>query len=187
MARDITSGFETEIDASSLKPLILIKAEFDSGDLRIWTGYEDKVYNSETYTGAGFLLKISPVQETKEMRANNVNFELSNMESSIISLALTEKYRGRSITVWFGVQDESGLITNVQRIFKGKMDVMEIKDNGETGTLSLSAESDLQELRKKRPRRYTPEDQKSEFLGDLGLDFVPQVQEKDITWGNGVA
>ena len=53
MARDITSGFQTEIEAQSLNPLILGKAEFPGGDVNIWSGYGDIVYNSDTYSGKG--------------------------------------------------------------------------------------------------------------------------------------
>ena len=36
-----------------------------------------------------------------------------------------------------------------------------------------------------RVRRYTLEDQKLNFPNDKGLEFIPSLQNKDITWGRG--
>ena len=32
-------------------------------------------------------------------------------------------------------------------------------------------------------RRFTHEDQQERFSGDLGLEFVPDLQDKEIIWG----
>lgn len=186
MARDITSGFETEIDAKNLAPIILIKAEFDSGDLRFWTGYGEITFNSEVYTGSGDLIKMNSVEETQSLSANNVAFELSGIPSSLVSIALSEDYQGRIITAWFGVLDNNGaIIADPYQIFSGYMDVMNIQDDGETATITVNSESELIILRESRERRYTPEDQKQDYPLDLGLDFVPLIQDVELTFGAG--
>ncbi len=52
MARDITSGFSQEISAQRLAPIVLAKAEFDSGDVNLWSGYGNIIWNGDTYLGA---------------------------------------------------------------------------------------------------------------------------------------
>lgn len=185
MARDITTGFEAEIEASALKPCILVKAEFDSGDLRLWSGLTEITYNAEAYTGAGNLLSVSAVQETQDLKANNVNFGLSGIPSSLVSIALSEDYQGRRITAWFGVLNDSGLISDPYKIFSGFMDVMSLSDGGETAEITLSAENELIELRDAKERRYTPEDQKIDYPNDKGFEFVPTIQDRIVTWGAG--
>ena len=32
-------------------------------------------------------------------------------------------------------------------------------------------------------RRYTDEDQKNLYAGDVGCEFIPDLQDKQITWG----
>lgn len=185
MARDITSGFQTEIEAQSLSPAILVKGEFDGGDVLVWSGYGDIIYNAETYSGAGTLLNISEVEETQKMQANGVTFSISGIPSSLVSLALSDNYQGKPITAWFAVLDSSGsLIADPYQLFSGKMDVMEINDDGETAIITIRAENDLVDLRDARERRYTPEDQKTDYPNDLGFDFVPTIQEIEIQWGN---
>jgi len=186
MARDITSGFQTEIEASTLSPIILIKAEFDSGDLRFWTGYNDITYDSEVYTGSGDLIKMERVSETQALSANGVSFELSGIPSSIVSIALSEDYQGRTITSWFGVLDASGaIISDPYQIFKGIMDTMVIADDGETAKVTVNSESELITLKESGERRYTPEDQKQDYPSDEGLDFVPIIQDIELSFGAG--
>ena len=86
MARDITAGFQTEIEADQLQPILLYKAEFDSGDVRFWSGYGELTYDSEIYIGSGELLGVTRVEETKELTANNVTIELSGIPASIVSI-----------------------------------------------------------------------------------------------------
>lgn len=187
MARDITSGFSTEISASRLKPILLFKAVFDSGDLRLWTGYGELNYNSEIYTGSGDLLKIAQLAETQELVANGASFELSGIPSSLVSIALNESYQGRPISCYFAVLDDANsIIADPYQVFSGLMDVMEIEDTGESAKIKVDAESDLITLRDADERRYTDEDQKSEYADDTGFSFVSRIQDIELTWGAGL-
>ena len=162
-------------------------AEFPGGDVNIWSGYGDIVYNSDTYSGKGELLSISAIAETQDLRANAVTFGLSGIPSSYVSTAFNENYQGRPITSWFGVLDDNGaLVSDPYQIFSGRMDVMEIEDNGRTAEIRINAESDMIDLRESRERRYTPEDQKIDYPSDEGLDFVPKIQDVELTWGAGL-
>ena len=185
MSRDITSDFETEVDADLLRPAILIKAEFESGDVLAWTGVGSINFNSESYTGLGELLGISVVQETQKMEANGLQFTLTGLDSSLISIALNDEYQWRPITMWFAVLNpDFSIIADPYKIFSGRMDIMEITDSGNDSSIVLNAENNLIDLKENRERRYTPEDQKRYFTGDLGLDFVPNIQEIEILWGS---
>jgi hypothetical protein len=188
MARDITSGFQTEIESKLLRPAVLVKAEFESGDVNLWSGYGQLIYNSDVYEGAGSLLKISGVQETQELKAISVTFQLSGVPSSFVSLALTENPRGRNISCWFAVLDtDYTLIADPYLLFKGKMDKMPLSDDGETSVISVIAESNLVDLRDSKERRNTPEDHKIDYPTDLFFDFIPTIQDRVVTWGAGRA
>lgn len=185
MARNITAAFKTETEAVLLRPALLIKAEFDSGDVFAWTGNKDLIFDGDTYLGVGDLLGIGPIQETQQLVANGVQLSLTGVKASLVSIALTETYQWRPISIFFAVFDTSfALIADPYQIFAGKMDIMEINDDGNSSTITINAENNLIDLRDARERRYTPEDQKREFAGDLGLDFIPLIQDVAIDWGN---
>lgn len=187
MTRTVTTAFEDEIEAKELRPALLIKAEFDSGDLNLWTGYGDIVYAGDTYTGGGNVLSIDAVKETQKLQANGMNFGLTGVDSSIIAIALTEEYQWRPLSMYLAVLDEDyALIADPKKVFAGKMDVIEISDEGETANIGLAVESNLIDLKDSKERRYTHEDQIAEFAGDLGLEFMPTNADVEITWGAGV-
>lgn len=184
MARSITSGFQTEIEAQSLMPCLLAKAQFDSGDVRVWSGYGDIDFNSETYSGVGNFLGINQVEETQTLEAKSTAFTLSGIPSSYVSLALNESFQGRAISCWFGVLDSTKqLVADPFKIFSGQMDTMQIMDDGTNSSITINAESDLIDLRKANVRNYTPEDQKIDYSSDKGLDYVPLIQDLAISWG----
>jgi len=60
---------------------------------------------------------------------------------------------------------------------------MNIVDGPETSTIELLVENKLIDLERARIARYTSGYQKSVYPGDLGLDFVESLQDKDIVWG----
>ena len=187
MARDITSGFQTEIEAKELRPVLLLHADFDSGGVFIWTGVGTISYGGNDYLGTGDFLAIETIEETTELKAASTRFKLSGVPTDLLSLALSESYQGRPISCYFGVLNTSGaIIADPYLVFKGKMDIMEITDGGDTAEITLSAESDLIDLRTARTRNYTPEDQKAIYSGDMAFDYVPQIQDITVNWGVGV-
>jgi hypothetical protein len=185
MSRNLTTAVQNELAASELQPFFAIKLAFDSGDVRIWTGYNDITVASETYIGGGQLLSISSIEETVEIAARGVNLALNGINSSLVSVALTESYQGRSAKVYLGVISSGAVVSDPYLVFDGRMDVMTIEDAGDTANISLSAESRLIDLERARVRRYTNNDQQNQFAGDTSLRFVADLQDKEIAWGSG--
>jgi len=183
MARDLTAGYITEIEAKVLRPAIFVKLFYDSATVYVWSGYGSKDWNGDTYAGLGHLASIGKIEETQVVRANGVNLFLNGFDSSLISLALQEDYQGRACEIYYAVLDSSGApISDPYLIFSGNMDQKEIEDNVETANLILSVENELIDLFKPRLSHYTPEDQKSRYPGDKGFDFIPFMQDADIIW-----
>ncbi len=183
MSRTITAGMVTEFTASSLRPITLLKFEFDSGDINLWNGVGDLSWSGDTYTGAGNLLGISQIAETEEIIANGVTFTLSGMPSSIISTALSEDYQGRTVSMWRGAVDSSrAIIADPLLIFQGNMDTMNISESGDTSVVSVTAESELRSLTRPSPRQWTAEDQKAVFPNDNGFDQLPLMQDEPLVW-----
>lgn len=172
----------TGFDADSLAPFIGVELNFDSGIVRLWNGYGDLMIDGASYTGAGSLLNVSSVEETGEIAARGVTMTLSGISSELISVALTENYQNRSAKVYIGTIADDNSVSAYQ-LFGGRLDVMTIEESGETATISVTAENRLIDLERPRTRRFTSEDQKSLYPGDLGLDYVNDLQDKTLDWG----
>ena len=184
MSRDLTTAVQNQLSASELEPFFAIKLAFDSGDVRIWTGYTDITVASETYIGGGQLLSISPVEETVEIAAKGVQFGLNGIDR-VWLLLLSRKIIKVALPKCIWAFYHRAQYYQILLIFDGRMDVMTIQDSGDTASITLSAESRLIDLERPRVRRYTNSDQQNQFPGDTSLRFVADLQDKEIAWGSG--
>lgn len=184
MSRDLEAALVTEITASKLRPVCLFEFLFRDGDVRFWNGLGDLTALSQTFTGSGTLLAVSDYEETQSLEAQGLKFTLSGIPSNILSLSLDRgQYYNRECAFYFGALDDAGvLVSEPYKQFSGFMDVMEITEAGETCSIEINAENKMLILNRKKDRRYTPEDQKIYYPSDLGFDFVPTMQDKEIIW-----
>ena len=184
MARSLTTAYKEAVTAGTVRPVILIIAEFDSETLRFWNGYGDFDYDGETYTGTGNLLGVSEITETQNTEARGVKFTLSGLPSSLISTALQEDYQDRPIKQIFAPLDyNNNVIAEPFTFFSGKTDVMNLDEGGQSSSIEMSAESDLITLLRVNERRHTPEDQKLKYSTDTFFDNVASLQSQSILWG----
>jgi hypothetical protein len=182
--RSLSAGMVTEVSASQLSPILLASFSF-STPVRLWSGYGTITVGSVTYLGSGSLGTISPVEETTDLAARGINFQLSGVPTALVAVALSENYQGKACSVLFGALDATGaLVSSPVTIFAGRMDVMSINDDGQNATIIMTAENKLVDFRRPREVRYTQEEQQNLYPGDLGLEFVTAIQEKQIYWGN---
>ena len=188
MARSITTAFKNAIKSSVVRPLLAVELEFSTGTLRFWNGYGDLTMtaggSSNTFTGLGDLMGVSAIAESDQVEAIGASLSLTGIKSSFISTALTGNYTNRNASIFLGLFDSSkSVIADVYTLFKGKMDIMKIDEGPESATITLNLENRLIALDRALNRRFTHEDQQERFSGDLGLEFVPDLQDKEIIWG----
>lgn len=206
MTRNLSTDMITELSAPSVSAVILGEAFFDSATIRMWTGIGTLEWRGNQYLGGGTLVGISSIDETQNTEAKGIVVTLNGIPSNLISAALAERSRGRPFRLYLGsvisrryvgTEDGTGLVITEQgggvllenqlidspyRIFSGLMDVMEFVDSGENATIRLSVENSLIVGQRPKLGRYTMEDQKKRFPEDRGLDFINQLQDKELVW-----
>lgn len=184
MSRELTPAMKSAVTADLVRPITLVQCAFDSGNLNLWSGIGNLTVDSVEYVGAGTLLQIGEIAESAELQANGLTVALSGITEPLISKARDEDYQGREMKVLLGAIDSEGDVTaNPIVVFSGFMDTMVINDGAETATIQVSVENRLIEFERTRGRRYTAEDQKIDYPDDKGLEFVAEMQEKEIIWG----
>lgn len=187
MSRDLHADVVTETEASRIRPRMLVKFEFDSGDLRLCTGYQNITFNSEVYTASGDFGSVSAITEETEPNANGVELTLSGIPSEWISIALSEPYKGRYVTIWDALLDSTGAIIGgndgpIPHIFR--CDVMRIEEGGDIANITLSAESILRRLETGSPATFRTQWQKKLYsVTDSGFLQVGQTQQSELFWG----
>ncbi len=182
MSRDLTTGVKAEVLKSEVEPVVFVKMEFTT-TMYVWSGVGAITWDSHTWSGVGNFGNISPAKETKGTQAESMTFELSGIPSDMLSIALEENYQGRGVSAWLGFMSSGSILADPTMFFSGFMDVMTISEQGDSCTVSVTAESVLADLLKTREWRYTHEDQIAQYPGDKGLEFVAALQDKEILWG----
>ena len=206
MSRDLTPSTIENLSEDIVYPFFATELRFDGNNtIRMWTGQGTLVLSDGTeWVGLGQLLDISAIEETSEMAVKGATITLSGIPQTLLSLALAEPYQGRVCNIYFGtfvqgsillesssyilLQDGSKINleeeqTNFNELFSGYMDQMNIEESADTCTISLAVENKLVDLERARTARFTSGYQKSIYAGDLGLDFIEDLQDKNIVWG----
>ena len=184
MSRDLSAGVQSAIEATQVQPFLLFEGQFATDYVRVWTGYGDLTWNSQTWVGVGTFGGVSAIQESAEIQASGVSVTLSGIPSEFISLALQESRQGKSGKVYIGFLDASNdIVADPYMIFEGKLDIPSIQEEGELSTITITYESRLIDLQRPRETRFTDQEQKREYEGDRGCEFVPAMKEITLTWG----
>lgn len=206
MSRPVAAPLLAALQAPVVRPAFFVEALFASGTVRLWSGYGPITVDGKTWEGAGALLALSAVVETQEVRAEGVTISLSGIPSALLSLALSEQYHGRIARVYLGafaVSDDTDLslladavvddyrlrdpsallIADLHLLFSGRMDVMQIAEDGDSATISVTVENRLVDLERPRVVLFTDEEQRRRFPGDGGLRYVASIVDAEIVWG----
>jgi hypothetical protein len=192
MSRSLNSTITTALAADVIQPFFAIDLLFDSpNEVYLWNGVGTRSLtresggSSESYAGAGELLQIEPIEETGDISAKGATITLSGIDNSASSLfvkALATPYHGRVCKIYFGVMN-GNTPSNIEQIFTGYMDQMNIDEGPDSTTITLTVENKLVSLERPSGNRYTSAYQKEKHSGDKGLDFVVGLQTKKIIWG----
>lgn len=186
--RSIIADQLAALRADSFTAISMVRLDFESGVLRVHSGVGTITWDGESYLGVGALGQIEAIEETTDAVAQDITLTLSGIPSEYISLALGEHYQGRDARIYLAALDsQHRLILDEEGdgpylVFRGRMDTMPIHD-GDTGTVQVICRNRLADWDRPRERRYTHEDQQIDYPGDLGLQFVAQMVDKEIIWG----
>jgi len=182
MSRTIPAAILTAFEQGVVDFVLYIEAEFDSGDVFLWSGIGERTIGAKTYIGAGTLLGMSENSETSNVESRGQTVTLSGIDQTLISLALSEHFQGRPFTSLIGLMDSDDQMV----LFSGKMDTMQVDDSPLTSTIGLAVENDMDMLNRVVQRYYTSASQKARFPDDRAFDFIPSLGNQDLPWGKGL-
>jgi hypothetical protein len=187
MARDLELTLVTALQQAVLRPAILVSIDSSAGIVRVWSGKGTLAWPASpavNWTGLGELGGISSIDETRDVQAKGIKLTLSGIPTDMVSLALSDAEPGREVNVYLAMFDASGvIITDPYLAFSGSTDAINLVEGGDTSTIEVSVESELIRLQRANESRFTHDDQQIRFSGDLGFEFVEQLQELSIPFG----
>lgn len=184
MSRDLTAAMQSEVQAANVRPVIFAELAFRSSTLRLCNRGYDISWDSQTWLGNGWLRPIRVIPESAELQAGGIQVELSGVDSSLMSLVLSEADQSKTGKIWLGFLDASGaVIADPVLLFKGFLDVPTIDDSAGDSTVVITYESELICLERQKEVRYTHHNLQAFFAGDLGFQYVTTIEDWSGFWG----
>ena len=182
--RDMTPAYLAAISSAILRPALFVQATFVSGPLYVWSGIGPITWNGQVWIGIGTLGGVSTIEEGSTVSAKGVTLTLSGLDPTLLTDVMEEFQVGLPVMVTLGVFDDTGsLIADPVCCFSGRMDQPTIDVSGTTASIAINCENRLVEMNVSVERRYTDEDQKLDYPGDLGFQFVNGIQDAQIYFG----
>lgn len=136
----------------------------------------------ETFTGLGWLGKISAIPQTTKVQAQNITLSLSGIPSNLVAEATGQVRIPGVATVWLALMSGGTVITDPVQVFSGGLDVPSLTDSGETSAISITCENPLLSLNQAPNRLFDDADQQIYVPGDLGMSFVDALQNLELFW-----
>ena len=180
-ARNLGAGFSTAITGAHVNLFPLVEFGFASGTQYL-CGLDFAVtWSGNTYLPALGLLGIEPIRETADS-FEGLKVTISGVSSTTLGSVLSERMQGRTLTLRMAVLDGAGALQVDSNVWSGLMDTPVITDGRDAATVTIVAEHRMATWDRPRTKRYTDAQLQADFPGDLGLQYIAQMEQARLTW-----
>jgi len=176
---NVPVGVETAVDKSHVSAFPLVKMEFDSQTLYLSGADFEVAYDGQTWLPAYGLGQIDPIGESATA-IEGLSFTISGVPSASISLALSEKYQGRKVTVKWAFVDD-GVLHVDPYAWVGLLDFPAITRDGSSCTITVTAENRMIDWQRPRGLLFNHNDQQRISAGDTFFLGIEALIEREVT------
>ena len=181
--RTIDASLKAGAESAEFKYIILVKLAFDAGTVYIHNGVGTHVFAGNNYLGVGAFGSVSALEDSLDLKSKPVNLTLSSITPEIIDAIKSDDVFGRDADIYIGVLDNDGQLEGTpDNWFSGHMETVKLSLGKQDG-LQIRLQSRASRLKLRNNKRYTLEDHQADFPGDLFFEFLPFLQEAEVTWG----
>ena len=183
MTRSLHSDLITELATDHLDQIHLISFQIGSTTYYRSTAYFDIVYDGNTYTAGGEILNLPVVTEIGKPTTANVNFRLSSVTQTFMTLFLTEEHIHRPVIVYRAYLNDAGaLINNPFILFKGYIQGYRITETTTGSSIEVDVANHWANFEMRKGRRVNDNSQQKQFAGDKFFEFSNSLIV-DLEWG----
>lgn len=137
----------------------------------------------QTFTGLGWLLKLSNIPQTQKVQAQNITQSLNGAVAALVQEIVNQVRITGTATIYLGFFDDTGaLIKDPVQIFSGGLDVPTLTDDGNSCVAGITCENPLLRLNQAPNRRLDDADQQIYYPGDLGFFATELLQTQQLFW-----
>ena len=180
--KSLAAGTVTALSQATVPIVQLVHLGFAS-PIALNTSTWDIGFGGVTYRGAYGLGTISAVTDGPG-EVKGLQFTLSGVSAAAISLALDggDVWQGVPIIIRTAILDANYAVTEAPIEWTGRGDVMAVSEDGDTCTVTATAESTAVDLLRGSAMTYSDGDQQSLYAGDRAFEYVVDQANKPIVW-----
>lgn len=195
MTRGLSAANASAIAAQVVRPIALVELHFDApvGTTRLHNALGDIVAKdwagvSQTFSGVGDLGQIDEVEEDRKISPHKLAFTLTGVDTTIAQQILTGDNVLREVYFQVGYLDDDHqtLLADPHKLWRGQINEVEFnlpQSPEEFSAIRIVAESFLIAFKRNNGRLFNDADQQSVFAGDLGFEYLPQIEDIKLIWG----
>lgn len=184
---------ESRIVATSRGVAWLVEMMLSTGPLRFTTWGSNVTFDGNNYLAFGSLCDVGQLSESEDTSNSKMTLRFSLVDTSVIAMVLTnvDVYRGKEVLMYLQLFDETYQPDGAATLrWKGYMDKASISrepmsgaGEGSKGKIEIQcSRAGMPRSRNKDGLRLTDAQQKAEFPGDRGLEYVTKLIEQPTLW-----
>jgi hypothetical protein len=183
MPRGINTVTKNQLEDGHIRTALNIRMSFGA-DLKLTTAnHANTISGLGVFQPTNGVLSVSEVRDTQDLAASNLTIQLSGCDPSLVNASKGTDLQGTEVNIWLVFLASNGDTQEHLHYFTGYIENTVYTQSAEAITISVACQNFLARLSERKIRRYTDQDQKDVFSTDEGLEFVEQIQEKSLVWG----
>lgn len=183
--RGASVTIQTEAAQAANAPIHLYELYLDGGTVRATDAWRSVDWSGNLYTAVGSFLSYDGLEDHLDLKVSSLRATLTGVDTVLVGEFLNHPCLDRRLVIRTGFMDAAGgVLVDPVVIFDGRCESFEINEDPGAGTcaISLSAASQWVDFERAPGRHTNHEEQQIWFPGDLGFEFIPQLN-KELKWG----
>tara|TARA_R100000654_G_scaffold37436_1_gene63002 strand:- start:115 stop:663 length:549 start_codon:yes stop_codon:yes gene_type:complete len=182
MSRNLSSSLLTQL-ANPTNTFCFLLEINTSTVFRLTDNQFDVTYDSNTYTSSGEIISVSTTAEAGELKVEETSIELSNINSTLISVFDDQNYIDNTVNIYLAFFDSNETFIDALTYFSGNIKNVEVNESSSESKITVTCSNHWSNWNLKKGRHFTDESQQLEFSGDRGLEYA-HVTKANIRWGS---
>ena len=184
-------SFPSNLDAYTEDPVYypfaMIELVLSGGTYNLFSGVGELSWDGKTWTGAGDLGFIGPIESTTEAKAGKVVVGLSGLDATLKAEVLDELSRGGFASLYFGFFADGDMTLSVDPWlgFYGRVDTCEVEEDVDGVEIRVNLLDSVGARLRRTIRRRTDSDQQEIYSGDEFYSFVASMRDPENWGGSG--
>ena len=183
----LSSSAITALENGSASYAYLAEFDFTTGVERYWTGNYTLSYDGHSWTGLAGIASVSDIESDdditpKGLQLRVVGLPAESMRSNTLDDAAYKDRPARWIFLVLDSDNNNAVLHS--KVMHYTIDLLDYAIINKLAGVAASLEHETVNAARATRRLYSDQDQKSEYAGDLGLQFLPYLNSgREVRWG----